>query len=354
MPRITIAITGLNAADIPCPGISVIRCLREEMGQDVKIIGLAYELLCSTSYADSLIDEVYSLPMPQEDEDRYLSRMAEIAQKTKIDVLLPNLDFEIAAIARLESELRDIGFRVLVPSESAVTQCKKENLPRLAQSLDIDCPRSVVIHDQRQISTSAAYFTYPLIVKAATGEACLVYSLEEAIVFSKQLASLWGWPLILQEFIKGDEYCVACLSDRRQEIVGSVCMKKLLKSKSGTAWMGVTAKEDDAIDLARKITERLKWVGPSEIEFIKETSTGRLFLIEINPRFPSWIQLAAKAGCNLPVAAVKVAMRQKIEPFLSYKSGILFARSAMDITCDVSRLGQLATRKELIYHEDKK
>ncbi len=354
MSRLTVALTGLNAADIPCPGISVVRSLREEMGQDIKIIGLAYELLCSTSYADSLLDEVYCVPMPQEGEYRYLSRMAEIAVKTRVDMLLPNLDFEIAAIARLESELRDIGFRVLVPSESAVTQCKKENLPRLAEFLDIDCPRSVVIHDQRQISTSASYFTYPLIVKAANGEACIVYSLEEAIVFSKQLASLWGWPLILQEFIKGDEYCIASLSDRRQDIVGSVCMKKLLKSKTGTAWMGVSAKEDLAIDFARKIMAKLKWVGPVEIEFIKETVTGRFFLIEINPRFPAWIQLAAKAGCNLPVAAVKVAMRQKVEPFLSYKSGILFARSAMDITCDVSRLGQLATRKELIYHEDKK
>ncbi len=353
MTKITVAITGLNAADAPCPGISVIRSLRQEAGSNIKIVGLAYELLCGTSYAPDLLDEVYSVPYPQEGQDAYLARMIEIVEKCKIDVLIPNLDFEISALSSMESELRDLGIRMLIPSESALQQCKKENLLKLAQSIDIDCPHSIVFSDQRQITHTASYFTYPLIVKAANGEACIVYSLEEAIVFAKQLASLWGWPLIMQEFIKGDEYCVAAMADRRQEVIGSVCMKKLHKSKSGTAWMGVTTKDENLIERARKIIEKLKWVGPLEVEFIKEPDFGRYYLVEINPRFPAWIELATIAGCNMPSAVVKIALRQKMDPYLSYKSGILFARSAKDITCDVSRLGQLATRKELHYHEEK-
>lgn len=354
MAKYHIAVTGLNAADNPCPGISVIRSLKAGAGDDVRIIGLTYEMLCSASYDKSLMDEVYQVPFPQDEEEKYLSRMEEILKKTRIDVLIPNLDFEIPILSKLEPDLRDLGLKLLIPSESALGQCGKENLPQLAQSTEIPVPYSLVFKDRRQITTTASYFTYPLVVKAAHGEANLVYSLEEAIVFSNRLASLWGWPLIMQQYIRGDEYCVASLADRRQMIIGSVCMKKIRKSKNGTAWMGGTAKDDTLMEFTQKIIDQLKWVGPLEIEFIKEQNSNRYYLVEINPRFPAWIELAAKAGCNLPMASVKVALREKAVPFYDYKTGILFARSAMDIICDISCLGQLATKKELIYHEDKK
>lgn len=356
MNEYTIAVTGLNAADTPCSGISVIRSLRDGLSQTsdikIKIVGLAYELLCSTSYMRNLIDEVYCVPFPQ-DEDKYLLRMNEITRKLKIDMLIPNLDFEIAVMSKLEPELRDLGIRMLVPAESAISYCRKENLARLAHMVDVDLPFSLVFNDRRQITQTAANFTYPLIIKAANGEACLVYSLEEAIVFSNRLLSLWGGPLIMQKFIKGDEYCVVSLADRRQTIFGSVCMKKILKSRNGNAWMGVTTIDDTLLKLVKKIIEKLHWVGPIEIEFIKEQSSGRYFLIEINPRYPTWIELAKEAGCNLPLAGVKIALRQKAEPYQSYESGMLFARSAMDVLCDIGCLGKLATEKELVYHGDK-
>jgi carbamoyl-phosphate synthase large subunit len=353
MSEYNIAVTGLNAADAPCPGISVIRCIRQPGEQNLKIIGLDYELLCSTAYADNLVDRVYQLPFPQEDEEKYLLRMAEIVEKTRIDFLIPNLDFEIPLVARLESELRDLGIRLLVPAEPTIALCKKENLPKLAQLLSVDSPYSLVFSDRRQTSSIASHFNYPLVIKAVNGEAVIVYSLEEAIVFGNRLAAQWGWPLVIQQYIKGDEYCVASLADRRQTVLGSVAMKKLLKTSNGTAWMGVTAKDDTLLKLSKKIIERLKWVGPIELEFIKEQNSQRYFLIEVNPRFPTWIELAAKAGANLALAAVKLGTRQKVESFTTYKSGILFARNTRDITCDISRLGQLATEKELIYHESK-
>lgn len=358
MTEYNIAVTGLNAADTPCPGISVIRSLKQYTsglgGIKINIIGLVYELLCSVSYADNIVDQVYYVPFPQEDEDRYLERLSEITKKTKIDMLIPNLDFEIPVMSRLEPELRDIGIKMLVPEESSVSLCRKENLAKLASLCDAEIPYSIVFNDRRQISQTAANFTYPVIIKAANGEACVVYSMEEAIVFSMRLLSLWGAPLIMQRFVKGDEYCVASLSDRRQKIIGSVCMKKILKSRNGTAWMGVTAKDDFLVKLSKNIVEKLKWIGPIEIECIKEQTSQKYFLIEINPRFPTWIQLAAEAGCNLPLLSVQSALHQKIEPDGLYKSGILFARSIKDISCDISRLGKLATERELIYNESKR
>jgi hypothetical protein len=47
-------------------------------------------------------------------------------------------------------------------------------------------------------------------------------------------------------------------------------------------------------------------IGASEIEIIKDKS-GRLYIVEINPRFPAWVYLAVASGQNMPEAAVKLA-----------------------------------------------
>ena len=60
--------------------------------------------------------------------------------------------------------------------------------------------------------------------------------------------------------------------------------------------------------------------------------------------------MAAQAQCNMVKTAVMMAFNKKIDAVKEYKTGIMFARSEMEITCDIGRLAQLATRKELIYH----
>ena len=350
MAKFHVAVTGLNTGESPCPGVGVIRSLKQATGDEVRIIGLTYELLNGASYVDHLVDEVYSVPFPQNDEEKYLKRIKEIAKKTKINVFIPSLDFEIAPLSNLESALKDLGIRLLLPSETTVSLCKKERLPRLSELTGIDVPFTVILRDRREIVTSASYFAYPFVIKAAAGDGCIVYTLEEAIVFSNRLSAHWGWPLIMQSYIKGDEFSVAALADQKHEVVGSVCMKKILKSKNGNTWIGSSAKDENLIKLTQKVIKKVKWEGPMEIEFIKDPDSRRYFLIEINPRFPSWIELVAKAGCNLPMALVKTAFSQKVKPFSSYRSGILFARSGMYTTCDVTRLGQLATKEEIIYN----
>ncbi len=348
--KFNVAVTGLSAGENPCPGIGVIRSLKQEAGENIRIIGLTYGLLNGGVYLDQLVDEVYSVPFPQDDEEKYLSRIREIVKKTKIHAFLPNLDFEIPVLSGLEADLKDLGIHLLLPSETTLELCKKEKLPRLGELAGINVPFTVVLWDRREIVSSASYFTYPFLLKAATGDGAFVYSLEEAIVFANRLSANWGWPLIMQQYIKGDEFSVAALADRRHEVVGGVCMKKILKSKNGNTWIGSTIKDDNLIKLVRKIIKKTKWEGPLEMEFIKDSDTRGYFLIEINPRFPSWIELVSKAECNLPMAAVKIALSQTVKPFLSYRTGILFARSGMYTTCDVTRLGQLATKEELIYH----
>jgi carbamoyl-phosphate synthase large subunit len=131
-------------------------------------------------------------------------------------------------------------------------------------------------------------------------------------------------------------------------------MRKLAVTEKGKAWSGVTVKDEKLLDLSKDIITKLKWIGPIELEFVKQKSSGDYYLLEINPRFGAWIYLAANAGQNLPLAAVQIAMGKKVEPFPPYKAGLMFVRYSLDIICPIEYLANLTANGELMLNDKKK
>ena len=85
-----------------------------------------------------------------------------------------------------------------------------------------------------------------------------------------------------------------------------VAMKKLAVTDKGKGWAGVTITDPELGLLTERFVEATHWRGPCELEFIR-AADGSHHLIEINPRFPAWVYLAASAGMNLPRHAVEIA-----------------------------------------------
>ena len=77
------------------------------------------------------------------------------------------------------------------------------------------------------------------------------------------------------------------------------------------------------------------------------TAEGKLFIMEINPRFPAWIYLSAAAGQNQPASLVKLALGEPVEPFTQYEVGKIFIRYSWDHITDVSEFQKISAFGEL-------
>ena len=76
--------------------------------------------------------------------------------------------------------------------------------------------------------------------------------------------------------------------------------------------------------------------GPLEVEILRERESGDLYVLEINPRFPAWIYLSAGAGQNLPLAAVRLALGERVSrPLPPYRIGTMFVRISLDQITDL-------------------
>ncbi len=353
MIRCNVACTGLDSAENPYPGLSVLKSIKESGEFAGKTIVLTYDGLCTGLYQHDLVDEVYLVPYPSEPEEYLFTRIAEIHRKAKIDVIIPCLDSEIATYARLSSRLQSLGIHVLVPRESSVKARSKIFLPEFCKENEIDFPKSYLINDPNEIEKHAAELHYPLLLKGSIIDAVKVENPTEAHVFFHRLANEWGLPLIIQEQLDGEEYDVAVLADRNSQVIARVAMRKMGLTKAGKALAGVTVDSKEFDGLVEKVVKALKWQGPLELELMKNSDLNKTYLIEINSRFPTWVSATLGCNLNLPLLNLKLALGETLTPQLAYKKGVMFIRVIGDTYCNFSYLAQLNLKGEIDWAQAK-
>lgn len=343
----TIAVSGLSASDNPNPGVGVIRCLRADPDFDGRIVGLTYDAMDSGIFDPELADSVYLLPYPSAGKRQLAERIASIAERESVDVLLPTLDSEMPAITRLDELIPNSGLGTFLPTPSQLAAREKSRISELAARCGVPAPRTRVITSASQLPRALEEIGFPAYVKGLYYEAESCESLDEAHAVYNKISASWGLPVIVQAAIRGEEYDIAILGDGEGELLGSVPMKKMVINDAGKAWAGVTVSDPALSRIAEAFVAELEWRGPAEIELIRSTRDGELHLVEINPRFPAWIYLSAAAGVNLPSMYARLASGLKVEPVREHAVGKMFVRVVMDLIAEIGELDSIATSGRL-------
>lgn len=343
---IVVAVTALNAIDSPGPGIAVIRCLREDPEFDVKIIGLSYESLEPGIYMHDLVDKTYQIPFPSSGTDMLLTRMREINEIEKINVLIPNFDAELYNFIRIEDRLSEMGIRTFLPSAEAFDARDKVNLAKFAEKHHFTIPPYRVIFQLNELKQISENLGFPLVVKGKYYDAFICNSIFEAEKAFFKLQAKWGVPVIIQKFIPGTELNVAVLGDGKGNALSIVAMRKLYITDKGKAWAGITIENSQLTETAVRFVRATKWKGGCELE-IMMSADNKPYLLEVNPRFPAWIYLTAAAGQNQPAALAKLAMGNELPEMKEYQSGKLFIRYSWDMIVDINEFQKISGTGEL-------
>ena len=318
--KVNIAVTGLNNIDSPGPGIPVIRGIRESNEFDVRIIGLAYEHLEPGIYMKDLVDKTYMIPYPTEGKEALFNRLLEIHKKERINVIIPNFDAELYSFIKLEKMLERVGIKTFLPSLEQFEERSKSNLPAFGRKYGINVPDSIEVYSISDLDNTLKSMEYPVMIKGKFYDAYKAYSIDQAADYFSSLSSKWGFPVIVQKFIKGTEVNVVALGDGTGKMVAAVPMRKQYITEKGKAWGGITIDDPYMIGMAEKIISETKWKGGMELELIR-TSENKFYLLEINPRIPAWVYLAVGAGQNIPAALLKLAMGLEVRPYQNYEIG---------------------------------
>ena len=346
--QLTVAVTGLNATDNPGPGVAVCRALRDDPEFEGRIVGLAYDTLDPGIYARDFIDDVFLIPYPSQGLQALETRLRYIHERVGgLDVVIPTLDAELPSFIALESTLEELGIGSFLPSREQYDLRSKVHLSKLGEEADIQVPRAKVISDIGALYTMHQTIPYPMVIKGLYYGAKIARSIDEGVAAFHRIAAEWGLPVIVQEFVQGEELNVVAVGDGKGGLVGAVPMRKTTLTDKGKGWSGITIRDQNLLDMTERFMSATQWRGPCEVEVLKDKKGG-YHLIEINPRLPAWCYLSAGAGMNLPLAVARLAAGHDVEPMRDFRVGTMFVRISIDQIAQLSDFEKIATHGEIV------
>ena len=125
-------------------------------------------------------------------------------------------------------------------------------------------------------------------------------------------------------------------------------VKKLLKCERGSTWSAVNSKKPELEHAFAAYLKHLKWCGPVEGEFIRDSVREQFYLIEVNPRFTAWISFSAALGMNHPYHAVCLALDRPFEPE-PFTTEHVFMRSCWELGVNARDFSAISTKGAIDY-----
>lgn len=312
---VRVAVTGLGSNDVVNPGLGVAAALRG-VGEIERLYGLGYGAFDSGLYRPAAFDSVYRLPQDN-DAQALLSRLTEIHREAPFDVIIPCLDGELGRFMEIEAELEQMDIRTLLPSKEAFQRREKPNLfsPRRRHDWGgFEIPKTHPVASEQETMDATRQLGFPVVVKGPVSEAITANSAWEARAAWFELREKGITEALVQAKIDGDDFAVAAVCDRKYEALTMLTVKKLVKCDRGSTWSAVNSKQAELEDAFGAFLKHLKWCGPVEGEFIRDSVSERFYLIEVNPRFTAWISFSAALAVNHPYQAVCLALDRPFEP----------------------------------------
>ena len=335
-----VAVSGLNNTDNPAPGIPVIKGIQAKN----EIVGFSYDANEPGNYMQ-MAGKTYLMPFPSLGFNEIKSRLEYIQEKEGLDALIPCLDAELPLYIKYQKEIEAMGIKLCLPSLENFELRNKNKLDGLSQKLNITYPKTYEVSSVSELVECTKTSNFPLMVKGNYYKAYMSYNLESAIDNFYKISNEWGFPVLVQEVVTGEELNLVGVGDGKGELKGAVAIKKLTTTEIGKIWTGVTIQNDKMMQMAKDFVALTKWKGPFELECI--VNMNQVFMIEINPRFPAWVHFATEIGVNLPQMVVDIMQGIDNEPIIEYPQNKMYVRYTQELVTDFTDYMQLLSKKEL-------
>ena len=352
-----IAVSGLNNTDNPAPGISVVKSLKDKYS----LIGFSYDPNEPGNY-QKLVDKTYLMPYPSLGFDELKTRLKYIKEKENIGAIIPNLDAELPLYIKYQKEINDMGIKLCLPSAKNFELRNKNRLDTLSKSLNITYPETYEINSISELEKiiDDENLNFPLMIKGNYYKAYKTQNLEGAKEAFIKISNEWGFPILVQKVVEGEEINLVGVADGKGELKGAVAIKKLTTTDIGKIWTGLTIQNEKLIQIAKDFVKLTKWRGPFELECMMNKNTEinstkgtinhcdfNVYLIEINPRFPAWVYFATEIGVNLPKIVMDIMEGKDVKPQLEYPSNKMYVRVVDEFVTDFTDFMKLLSTQEL-------
>ena len=272
-----------------------------------------------------------------------VERLSQIIEKERPDALLPNLGGQTGLNMAMELNkagvLDKYGVKVIGVNLDAIERGEdREIFKETMKKLGIDTPRSGICHTIEGAEKIAEEIGFPLVVRPAYtmggqgGGFC--YNVEElrTIVANGLDLSMTHQCLIEESILGWEELEVEVVRDSKNQMI-AICFIENIDavgvhtgdSFCSAPFMTIDKELEERLKKdAFKIVESIGVIGGTNVQFAHNPKTGRVVIIEINPRTSRSSALASKAtGFPIALISAKLASGMTLDEIPYWRDGTL-------------------------------
>jgi D-aspartate ligase len=260
--------------------------------------------------------------------------------------------FLVEQRAHLESK-----FSVLAPDERLTHALVDKRLElELVSQCGIDVPKSATRMEELDPNTDYESFRFPLIIKPRSRATAIIDEKNLIVTNRRELTAFYGKygqdvdKFVLQEVIPGGDkalWLCSAVFDRDSNMVSAFSYQRLgaMPAHCGVTSIGISVRNAALIDICARVGKSLGYVGPADLEFIRDERTGALLYVEINPRIGMHNWFDTRCGVNTVEMAALIAMNRPITPAFAYRTGIIYWNVVGDL---IARLDARQSRLSIL------
>lgn len=273
---------------------------------------------------------------PQHDLDAFVSDIRDAAARTPGTLVLPMTERTTIPLSEHRAALDAVQARYVLPAhEIVVSAMDKSFTTRLAESLGVTTPRSVMLESDADVDRLARSAPYPLVLKPRASEEVVagnatrstgkpLYARTEA-----ELRDAWRvfrlrtTAVVAQEYVEGtgSGYFALMKHGTLRAEFSHRRIRDVRPSGSGSAVRESVPVDPRVRDAALPILQSLGWHGPAMVEF-RIRADGTPVFLEVNGRFWNSLALAIHSGVDFPKLVAQLAFEEDVPPVREYRSGV--------------------------------
>ncbi len=292
--------------------VKVLRCLSQSSGIRTHVLSRTrrplarFSRFCASCHWHS-----------SQNDESWVNAISRLVRELQIDVVLPVTEKGVELLVRNRDAVSKFAAVAPLPGlESLKTVQDKWEFYEFCRTRELPVPPSILIRSgcgHPMDSTHLRSLKYPALLKPMSlGGGWGIARVEKASDFQQ----VWEDKCVrrdhgymLQTYVRGVVLCLGIFCNS-----GTLAAYTLWKTLLGAQNPYVSARameyveDEEAIELARRVISDLAWDGIANIDFLRDSDDGTLYLLEFNPRFGQSILGSLVAGVNFPLIACLDAM----------------------------------------------
>lgn len=286
------------------------------------------------TFSSRWCQKAFLAPGYEQQAEPFLRYLLQAIDETGARVLISSADGTIAILREHRAEFERRGISLALAKDAALAiAIKKERTLAIAEQIGLAVPKAVLIAREDDVREAIREIGLPAVVKPTESwlwghqqgmrvNCTLVTTLEEAQK-AVGLVLRHGGRVLFQQFLSGRQESISLMYAHGEMYARFAQWTRRAHPPLGgvSTYRQSIALPEDTTAQAEHLLRTIELEGYAQVQFRRD-AFGKPYLMEINPRLTSGIELAVRAGINFPNLVYQWASGEEMSHRERYRVGV--------------------------------